>query len=164
MTKKILSYEIHYRNKKVLLIWQICFCSVDVWLKQNTFLSHNHVNEMIALMGHDTLHTITSSAAPVVCLHCWWRHWSMMSPVLSSWPPYSWVLGNTWGLHWSISTSSTDTANIAAAIKDILICWGQAYDSAATMQGKWSGVASFIRNEEQQPFLSTVYPTPSNIV
>ena len=52
--------------------------------------------------------------------------------------------------------SSTDAASIASAVKDILICCslplslcrGHAYDGAATMQVKQSGVATRIRNEE----------------
>ena len=52
--------------------------------------------------------------------------------------------------------SSTDAASIAFAIKDILIrcsfplslCRGQAYNGGTTMQGKWSGVATHIRNED----------------
>ena len=43
------------------------------WLKQNTFLSHDHVNEMIMLMGHYVLRTIifhVRSCTPAFFHHC----------------------------------------------------------------------------------------------
>ena len=52
---------------------------------------------------------------------------------------------------------TTDASTIAAVIKDILIrtslplslCRGQAYDGAAVMQGKRTGVATRLREEEE---------------
>ncbi len=124
-------------------------------------MSHDHVNELITLMGHDVLRKvlarvksvnpawfaiIADEATDVACAE------QLNLSIRYVDEQYE-VHEGSIGL---FQLSATDAASIASAIKDMLIrtclplslCRGQAYDGAAAMQGKHSGVATRLRNEE----------------
>jgi len=124
-------------------------------------MTHDHINELINLMGHDVLRSvlarikggdpawfaiIADEATDVSCNE------QLNISVRYVDNDYE-VHEDSLGLY---KMSSTDAASITAAIKDTLIrtglplqlCRGQAYDGAATMKGHRSGVATRIRGEE----------------
>ena len=134
---------------------------VASWLKAGRFMSADHVNELITLMGHHVLRAvlrrvqsgepawfaiIADEATDVTCAE------QMNISVRCVDRQYA-VHEDSIGL---FKLPQTDAGSIASAIKDVLIrtclplslCRGQAYDGAAAMQGKRSGVATRLRNEE----------------
>ncbi|XP_066265791.1 zinc finger MYM-type protein 1-like [Branchiostoma lanceolatum] len=134
---------------------------VRSWLQQGRFMSHDHINELITLMGHDVLRSvlarikandpawfalIADEATDVAC--------NEQLNISVRYVDYDYnVHEDSLGLY---RLTSTDAATITAAIKDTLLrtglplklCRGQAYDGAANMKGHRSGVATRIKTEE----------------
>lgn len=153
-------YECEGNLYQLLQMWARDNEIVCDWLKSGRFLSHDHVNELITLMGHDVLRRV-------------------LDRVKSAYPPWYGIIADeasdvvyneqlnlsvryvddNYDVHEDsvglFQLPSTDAATIAGVIKDILIrlslplslCRGQAYDGAAAMQGKRSGVSTRIKNE-----------------
>ncbi|XP_035690920.1 zinc finger MYM-type protein 1-like [Branchiostoma floridae] len=134
---------------------------VRSWLHQGRFMSHDHINELINLMGNDVLRSvlarikgsnpayfaiIADEATDVSCNE------QLNISVRYVDHDYE-VHEDSLGLY---KLSSTDAATITAAIKDTLLrtglplklCRGQAYDGAANMKGHRTGVATRIKTEE----------------
>ena len=130
------------------------------WLKCGRFMSHDHVNELITLMGQDVLRRVlmrVKSSYP-----SWYGIIADEATDVVSNEQFNLsvryvdhdydVYEDSIGL---FQLPSTDAATIASVIKDILIrlslplslCRRQAYDGAATMQGKRTGVATRINDE-----------------
>ena len=147
---------------QLLLTWAKDSEIVAAWLKEGRFLSHDHVNELISLMGQEGLRKvlarikltdpswfslIADEATDVVCneqLNLSLRY-----------------VNNDYVVHEDsvglFQLPATYALTITAVIKDILICMslplslcrGQAYDGAAVMQGKRTGVATRLKEEEE---------------
>ncbi|XP_078613923.1 zinc finger MYM-type protein 1-like [Branchiostoma floridae x Branchiostoma japonicum] len=145
----------------LLQTWAADSDVVRSWLQQGRFMSHDTINELITLMGHNVLRSvleringndpawfaiIADEATDVACneqLNISIRY------VDSNYEVHE----DSLGLY---QLPSTNAATITNAIKDTLLrtgiplklCRGQAYDGAANMQGHRSGVATRIRSEE----------------
>ncbi|XP_078665396.1 zinc finger MYM-type protein 1-like [Branchiostoma floridae x Branchiostoma belcheri] len=134
---------------------------VQSWLHQGRFMTHDHINELINLMGQDVLRSvlarlnagdpawfaiIADEATDVACNE------QLNISVRYVDQEYA-VHEDSLGLY---QLSATDAATITSAIKDTLLrtgmplhlCRGQAYDGAANMKGHRSGVATRIKAEE----------------
>ena len=146
---------------QLLCAWASDCDIVKDWVKQGRFMSHDHVNELIKLMGHAVLRKvlariqsndpawfsiIADEATDVSCAE-------QLNISIRYVDDQYIIHEDSIGL---FQLSSTDAATITHAIKDILVrtslplslCRGQAYDGAATMQGKRSGVATRLKEEE----------------
>ncbi|KAI8511315.1 zinc finger, MYM-type [Branchiostoma belcheri] len=134
---------------------------VSDWIKQGRFMSHDHVNELITLMGHDILKKVLARVKAedpawfaVIADEATDVSWNEQLNVSVRYVDHNYSIHeDCLGL---FQLHKTDAATITAAIKDILLrtglplnlCRGQAYDGAAAMQGHRSGVATRLRQEE----------------
>ncbi|XP_078679480.1 zinc finger MYM-type protein 1-like [Branchiostoma floridae x Branchiostoma belcheri] len=145
----------------LLKTWADDNAVVQSWLHQGRFMTHDHINELINLMGQDVLRSvlarlnagdpawfaiIADEATDVACNE------QLNISVRYVDQEYA-VHEDSLGLY---QLSATDAATITSAIKDTLLrtglplhlCRGQAYDGAANMKGHRSGVATRIKAEE----------------
>ena len=100
---------------------------IQVWLKQGRFLSHDHVNKMITLMGLKVLHTVFVSRARS-CAPAWSTIIGDEATNVSCAKQMNisiQYVDEGYEIHEDSSglfqLSSTDAASIAFAIKDLLI-------------------------------------------
>ena len=146
---------------QLLRAWADDDSVVMAWLRAGRFLSHDHVNEVITLMGHDVLRKIIARVQhgdpawyALIADEATDVTYAEQLNISVRYVDKDFVIHeDSLGL---CRLPSTDAATISSVIKDVLLrtslplslCRGQAYDGAATMQGVRSGVATRLRAEE----------------
>lgn len=164
--------ELEGNLKQQLLTWSHEIEALKVWIKENRFTCHQTVNEIITIMGQSVLRnllekirqgspawfSIIADEATDTC-----KNEQLNLSI-------RWVDDNYEAFEDSIGLCkvpiNTKAETLFRIIKDLLtrcnlplgLCRGQAYDGAANMQGKRTGVAQDFIMRIQQPYLYTVLP------
>lgn len=135
---------------------------IKLWLHENRFTSHQSVSELITLAGQSVLRNLllkmTGCTGPA-----WFSVIADEATDVASSEQMSiairWV-SDTYDIHEDpiglFKVPNTTAETLFTIIKDVLIrcnlplslCRGQAYDGASNMQGKRTGVATRLRNEQ----------------
>jgi hypothetical protein len=152
--------ELEGNLKQQLLTWSLEIEDLRIWVKENRFTCHQTVNELISIMGQTLLRdllekiqkgnpawfSVIADEATDVCNA---EQLNLSIRWVNS--KYE-VFEDTVGL---FRVPNTRAETLFTVIKDLLtrcnlplsLCRGQAYDGAANMQGKRSGVAARLLSE-----------------
>ena len=151
--------ELEGNLKQQLLTWSHEIEDLQIWVKENRFTCHQTVNELISIMGKNLLRdllekiqkaspawfSVIADEATDVC--------NAEQLVLSiRWVNNKYIVfEDAVGL---FRVPNTTAETLFTVIKDLIrcalplsLCRGQAYDGAANMQGKRSGVAARFLSE-----------------
>ena len=130
------------------------------WMKAAKYMSHDIVNELITIMGHNVLRVVLDRVKmqspawyAIIADEATDVNFSEQLNLSVRYVDYNYTISeDPVGL---FCLPNTTAATLCIVIKDMLIrcslplalCRGQAYDGAATMQGKRSGLATRICKE-----------------
>ena len=148
---------------QLLSAWTVNSAILKHWVKEGKYMSHDIVNELVTLMGHNVLRKLLcrmKNQSP---------EWYSLIGDEATDINYSEQLNvsiryvdNDYNVHEDpiglFVLPNTGAETITSVVKDILLrctlpidlCRGQAYDGAAVMQGRLSGVAARIRKDVPQ--------------
>ena len=152
--------ELEGNLNQLLAVWANDCCELGDWLREGKFLSHDIINEQIALMGQSILRKVLSNInanSP-----SWYAIIAEEATDVANreqmnlsvrWVSDEYCVSEDPVGLFSLPDTTADT--IVKVLKDLLtlcvlpvsLCRGQAYDGAADMQGKHKGVATQIRHE-----------------
>lgn len=147
---------------QLLLTWSVNNGDIESWLRNNRFTSHQAVNDILTIAGQSVLRNILQrikgvNGPPwfsVIADEATDVASNEQMSVAIRWVDNSYnVREDPVGL---FKVPNTTAETLFIIIKDILIrcnlplslCRGQAYDGAANMQGKRTGVATRLREEQ----------------
>ena len=145
---------------QLLTAWSGDCTAIKSWIEERKYMSHEIVNELITLMGHNILRqllvrikccvpswyaVIVDEATDVACRE------QMNLSIRYVDDDYT-ISEDSVGL---FHLPNTSASTLHLVLTDMLLrcnlplslCRGQAYDGAAAMQGKRKGLATLIRNE-----------------
>ena len=130
------------------------------WMKEGKYMSHDIVNELITIMGHNVLRAVLDKVKmqnpawyAIIADEATDVNFNEQLNLSLRYVDYDYTISeDPVGL---FCMPNTTAATLSIVIKDMLTrcslplanCRGQAYDGAATMQGKRSGLATRICNE-----------------
>ncbi len=133
---------------------------ISSWIKEGKYMSHDIVNELISLMGQGVLRQILAKI--LKCVPSWYAVIADKATDVSFSEQFNlsiryvdddYVINeDSIGL---FKLPDTKAETLFSVLKDMLtrcslplsLCRGQAYDGAATMQGRRKGLATLFRNE-----------------
>ena len=145
---------------QLLVSWSNGNKTIQDWLKERQYQSHDIINELIILMGQNVLRKLLEQMK--LSSPNWYSIIVDEASDVSGKEQCNLSLRyvndayevseDSIGLY---SLPDTTAATLATVVKDILVrcglplslCRGQAYDGAANMQGKRKGLATIIKNE-----------------
>ena len=132
---------------------------LKTWISKKKYLSHDIINEMIALMAHDVLRDLLAkikAAEYFALIGDETRDISGTEQFAVSirWVSQEYLINED--LITLAEVEQTDGASLTATLKNVLICnglqiskcYGQAYDGASNMSGHLNGVAARIQKEQ----------------
>ncbi len=133
---------------------------ISSWIKEGKYMSHDIVNELISLMGQGVLRQFLAKI--LKCVPSWYSviadeatdvSFSEQFNLSIRYVDDDYVINkDSIGL---FKLPDTKAETLFSVLKDMLtrcslplsLCRGQAYDGAATMQGRRKGLATLFRNE-----------------